>query len=414
MGAEKHLKRRVLLKKAIRAGGAVYVAPTIASFAVASRVGAQVTGPGAGATPLISSITPNTGPTTGGTLVTIRGSGFAPGATVTIGGAPATGIVVVDPMTITATTPPGAAGPATVAITNPNGRMSALPNGFTFTANAGMAPTVGTVAPNSGPTTGGTMVTITGTNFTPGATVTIGGVPATGVMVVNGTTITATTPPGAAGPATVAVSTPAGTGTLPNGFTFRLFTSTARAFSASGTAAPLAMLGEIGLSTLPPGGTTMVANVAAAPVVTTGAGTNTTTNTSTATQAGATATSNLANPSLAGGAITASTITVNASSTANGTTATSTGSSMIAGLTVAGMAITVTGAPNQMVPITLPLLGTVATLIINEQVATGNGTTTSGITVNALRLTVTGLGLPGLPVGTSVIVGSANTTASAA
>ncbi len=415
MGLDNRVGRRVLLKKAIRTGGAVYAAPTIASFAISSRVGAQVSpGFGAGATPAILTITPNTGPTTGGTLVTIRGSGFAPGATVTIGGNPATGVTVVDAMTITATSPPGAAGLANVTVTNPNGRANTLTNGFTFTAGGGAIPGVTGVAPNSGPTTGGTPVTITGTNFVPGTTVTIGGVPATGVTVVNGTTITATSPPGAAGPATVTVTTPTGaTGTLPNGFTFRMFTSTARAFTTSGNAAPLAALGEVGLSTLPPGGTTMVANVMAAPVLTTGAGTNTTTNTSTPTQAGATAVANVANPSIAGGVITAGTITTTASSTATGTTASSTGSSMITGLTVAGVAVAVTGAPNQMVPITLPVVGTVATLIINEQVPTGNGTTTSGITVNALRLAVTSLGLGTLPVGASVIVGSANTNASA-
>ena len=409
MGTEQHLKRRVFLKKAIRTGGAVYVAPTIASFAVASRVGAQVTGPGI---PTVGTVTPNTGPTAGGSLITIRGTGFAPGATVTVGGVPATGVTVVDAMTITATTPPGAVGSVPVVVTNPNGRAGTLPNGFTYTTGAGAAPTVGTVAPNSGPTTGGQAVTITGTNFTPGATVTIGGAPATGVTVVNPTTITATTPPGAVGPANVAVTTTGGTGTLPNGYTYRVFASTAQAFTASSAAPPLAALGQVGLSTLPPGGTTSVANVMAAPVLTTGASTNTTTNTSTPTQAGATAVANVANPSLAGGVITAGMIVTNASSTANGTTATSTGSSIITGLTVNGTAVPVTGAPNQMVAVTLPILGTVATLIVNEQTPTGNGTTTAGITVNALRLNVTALGL-GLPVGTSVIVGSASTNASA-
>ncbi|HUK13614.1 MAG TPA: M12 family metallo-peptidase, partial [Thermoanaerobaculaceae bacterium] len=55
------------------------------------------------------------------------------------------------------------------------------------------APTVTGVSPPGGPTGGGTGVTVSGTGFQPYATVTIGGVNATSVSVVNATTITATT-----------------------------------------------------------------------------------------------------------------------------------------------------------------------------------------------------------------------------
>ena len=50
------------------------------------------------------------------------------------------------------------------------------------------------VSPASGTAAGGTAVTITGTGFLAGATVSLGGTPATGVTVVNSTSITATTP----------------------------------------------------------------------------------------------------------------------------------------------------------------------------------------------------------------------------
>ena len=59
------------------------------------------------------------------------------------------------------------------------------------------------VKPNNGPTVGGTPVTITGTNFSSGAGVTFGAMAATNVVVVNSTTITATTPAQAAGAVTV-------------------------------------------------------------------------------------------------------------------------------------------------------------------------------------------------------------------
>jgi predicted outer membrane repeat protein len=70
----------------------------------------------------------------------------------------------------------------------------------------GTAPNVTQVAPNSGPPTGGTSVTITGTNFDRPATVTFGGAPAVGVTIVSATQITATTPPGS-GVAAISIQT---------------------------------------------------------------------------------------------------------------------------------------------------------------------------------------------------------------
>ena len=75
-----------------------------------------------------------------------------------------------------------------------------------FSWTIGVQPTVSSVSPNSGPAAGGTTVTITGANFAAGATVTFGGAAATNVVVVSGTQITATTPAGSAGAATVTVT----------------------------------------------------------------------------------------------------------------------------------------------------------------------------------------------------------------
>ena len=77
----------------------------------------------------------------------------------------------------------------TVTVTNSNGLSGSLASGFIYV----VPPTVSSVSPNSGSTPGGTTVTITGTNFAPGATVTFGSTAATNVVVVNSTTITATT-----------------------------------------------------------------------------------------------------------------------------------------------------------------------------------------------------------------------------
>jgi hypothetical protein len=82
------------------------------------------------------------------------------------------------------------------------------------------APAVTSIAPASGSTLGGVAVTISGANFSAGATVTIGGVAAANVSVTGATTITATTPQHAAGAGDVVVTVGALSGTLPGGFTF--------------------------------------------------------------------------------------------------------------------------------------------------------------------------------------------------
>jgi hypothetical protein len=75
---------------------------------------------------------------------------------------------------------------------------------------AAPGPTVVSVSPNNGPTTGNKAVTITGTNFQSGATVTFGtggsAVAGTSVVVVNATTITAVAPAHATGAVRVTVT----------------------------------------------------------------------------------------------------------------------------------------------------------------------------------------------------------------
>lgn len=81
-------------------------------------------------------------------------------------------------------------------------------------------PTITTITPNAGTTAGGTSVTITGTNFVSGATVTFGGTPATDVTIVNATSITAKAPAHASGAADVIVTASGRTGLLAGGFTY--------------------------------------------------------------------------------------------------------------------------------------------------------------------------------------------------
>ncbi len=142
-----------------------------------------------------------------------------PGPTVKLGGTSATGVTVVSSTSITATTPAHAAGAVSVVVTNTDAQSGTLNNGYTYTAT-NPAPTVSAITPERPePPAGGTAVTITGTGFLAGATVSLGGTAATGVTVVNSTSITATTAAHAAGAVNVVVTnTDAQSGTLTNGY----------------------------------------------------------------------------------------------------------------------------------------------------------------------------------------------------
>ena len=62
--------------------------------------------------PTATGVTPAAGPLVGGTAVTIAGTNFGTGVTtVTIGGAPITGLTVTSSTTLTGTAPAGAPGP---------------------------------------------------------------------------------------------------------------------------------------------------------------------------------------------------------------------------------------------------------------------------------------------------------------
>ncbi|WP_432145278.1 IPT/TIG domain-containing protein [Streptomyces sp. bgisy084] len=158
--------------------------------------------------PVAAAISPNAGPTAGGTPFALAGSNLQ-GATVTIGGNAAT-VLGTDPTgsVLFGVTPagPSGGGNVPVVVTTTGGTVS-VPGGYTYLS---LPPTVtGTVTPSSG-SAGGTF-TIVGTNLF-GASVLFGAAPATGVTVnATGTTVTGTVPPGTSGTTVqVTVQTAAG------------------------------------------------------------------------------------------------------------------------------------------------------------------------------------------------------------
>jgi hypothetical protein len=88
------------------------------------------------ALPAITSISPSSGPTGGGTAVTIQGSGFTGATAVLFGGASATGIAVEGDTVIVATSPPGN-GTVNISVTTPLGSSAIVPaSQFAYTAPA--------------------------------------------------------------------------------------------------------------------------------------------------------------------------------------------------------------------------------------------------------------------------------------
>ena len=287
------------------------------------------------APPTVSSVSPNNGPTAGGTAVTITGANFASGATVTFGGTPATNVVVVNSTTITATTPAGGAGAVTVTVTNPGGQSGSLGSAFTYLA----PPTVSSVSPNNGPTSGGTAVTITGANFASGATVTFGGTPATNVVVANSTTITATTPAGSAGAVTVTVTVSGQSGSLTSGFTYVVIPTVSSVAPNNGPTAggtPVTITG----TNFAAGATVTFGAAAAINVVVVNSTTITaTTPSGSAGTVAVTVTVNSQSGSLTNGFTyvvppTVSSVSPNSGSTLGGTLVTITGTNFVAGATV--------------------------------------------------------------------------------
>ena len=164
--------------------------------------------------PKVTSVAPAEGPAAGGTAVTIKGSGFVEGSTVTIGKAAAE-VEFVSETELTAKTVATAAGKDEVVVTLPDGVVSTGGSSFTYFA----APKVTSVLPAEGSTAGGTAVKVKGTGFLKGAKLTIGG-EAASIVVVSETEITAKTAAGSAGKDEVVVTDTGGTSAAGPEFTY--------------------------------------------------------------------------------------------------------------------------------------------------------------------------------------------------
>lgn len=164
---------------------------------------------------VIVSVIPSSGPTFGGTPITITGTGFDGDTKVLVGGKPALGVTVVADDEVLAITPPGVFGPTPVHVVNPRGTALSK-NGFFYTA----APTIKRVLPAAGPTIGGNEVIVEGTGFMEGAEVRFGASVAAVLSITKGKSMTVMVPSGGAGAVDVRVTTKYGVGLLEKGYAY--------------------------------------------------------------------------------------------------------------------------------------------------------------------------------------------------
>ncbi len=142
----------------------------------------------------ILAVAPNAGPTQGTNRVIIAGDGFN-NDTITqvkFGSQTATSFSVLDDRTIEAEVPAGEAGAVTVEVRT-SGQSASAPKAYRYFSSLELQ----NIAPDTGPSQGGTDFTLTGKAFGPDTMVTFGGVQASEIQVVASTMLTGKTPPAA-------------------------------------------------------------------------------------------------------------------------------------------------------------------------------------------------------------------------
>ncbi|MCX6129157.1 MAG: IPT/TIG domain-containing protein, partial [Proteobacteria bacterium] len=172
-----------------------------------------------GSAPLVASVSPIYALAAGGTVISISGAGFLKGATITVGNAGCGSVVFDSQSSLTCTLGASSAGIKDLKVTNPDGQLATLSNGFTY--STGLPPSVSSILPNYGPLSGGTTVVISGSGIMMGASVSIGGVACTSVNFISSSSLSCSTGVGTYGAKNVVITNPDTlVGTLTNSFTY--------------------------------------------------------------------------------------------------------------------------------------------------------------------------------------------------
>ena len=157
--------------------------------------------------PVLTTISPTQGPTTGDTVVTITGTSLDEVTTVVnFGPNLAANLFLNAAGTQLRATSPDGVGTVPVTVTTPGGTSNGVP--FSYLPPA---PALTAIAPDRGPDAGGTQVTISGTNLGGATVASFGHSSVTGVFFNPAGTQVVATAPGGVGTVPVTVTTPGGT-----------------------------------------------------------------------------------------------------------------------------------------------------------------------------------------------------------
>lgn len=161
--------------------------------------------------PELTGISPSSGSTLGGTVVSITGSGLSGATVVQFGGVHGTGLTVIDDRWLTVISPPNPPGTVGISVINPDHTGNSAGAATVFRYDIPV-PKLSNISPSSGPTAGGTVVIITGSGFTGTKSVKFGGKSVTDLTVIDDSHIRVMTPASSPGSFPISITSAIGEG----------------------------------------------------------------------------------------------------------------------------------------------------------------------------------------------------------
>lgn len=193
--------------------------------------------------PVINALSPDQGPSSGFTTVTITGQGFEGVSAVLFGESAGLHLETLDDGTLKVDAPPRPPGIVAVTVRVPGKPDAVLPAAYRYVAQV----SVTAVSPNTGPAQGGTLLTVSGSGFGKDTAFVIGERLGIDPLVLDEHTAVVVCPPGKAGLVAVSAANGDGSGTLKHAFTYHLAPRLDRVEPSLGPLAggnPIRLVGE--------------------------------------------------------------------------------------------------------------------------------------------------------------------------
>ncbi len=160
----------------------------------------------ASSAPTLTGLSPTAGPIAGGTTVAIDGANLGGATAVDFASSASTSFACSASECLAVSPPSSVAGTVAVTVTGAGGTSNAESFDYTSSSSSSSSPPsqsavppiVTSISPTSGPSTGGTTVTVSGAGFTGASSVDFGPTAAQSFSVISATSIIAVSPPGSA------------------------------------------------------------------------------------------------------------------------------------------------------------------------------------------------------------------------